>query len=234
MNSVLKKRKLFPSIFECVFSIPKTIYFNFKVLPFKKAIKLPFFVSCYTKLSGVNKKTFICEFDTVKTFMSRIGIAGSGNGYVSTKRSVIFIRPGGKIIVKGIVAFSRNIYIEAKGGTIVFGNNIRTNVNCHISSELSTIYIGENCVFGWNCTVKNCDGHFILENNDKKINNIDVNIGDHCWICSNSSILKGGYLGDNCVLAYGSILTNKISEKPNVLYGGYPAKIIKENINWAE
>ena len=234
MASLFKKRKLFPTIFECIFSIPKTIYFNFKVLPIKQAFKLPFFVSCYTKLRGVNRKTFICDFDNVQTFMSRIGIAGSGNGYILSKRSAIFIRNGGKVILKGKVGFSRNIYIEAKGGTIIFGNNIKTNVNCHISSEKSLISIGDNTVFGWNCSVKNCDGHSIIENDHMLDNSKDVFIGKHCWVCSNSSILKGGYLGDDCVLAFGSIMTKKISDQTNLLYGGYPAKILKEKISWTE
>lgn len=234
MPNSLKKRKLFPSLFECVFSLPKTIYFNFKVLPFKQAIKLPFFVSCYTKLHGVNKKTFICKFTNIKTFMSRIGIAGSGNGYILTKRSAIFIRPGGKVFVKGRVAFSRNIYIEAKGGTIVFGDNIKTNVNCHISSEKSNITIGDNTVFGWNCSIKNCDGHSIVDKKVSTVNHKDVHIGNHCWICSNSTILKGGFLADNCVLAYGSILTKKLSDTSNILYGGNPARVLKEDIEWTE
>lgn len=232
MLNFFEKRKLFPSLFECVMSIPKTIFFNFRVLPFRKAIKLPFFVSCYTKLKGVNKKSFICDFEDVHMFMSRIGIAGSGNGYIVSKRSAIFIKNQGKIIVKGPVGLSRNLYLEAKGGTIIFGSGVKMNVNCHIASEKALVEIGDETVFGWNCTIKNCDGHFVVEENQKKSNCSDVFIGKHCWICSNATILKGGYLGSNCILSYGSLLTKKVSHDSNLLYGGVPAHIIKKNVNW--
>lgn len=45
MNNYLKKRRLHPSILELAFSLPKTIWFNLKVLPFKVAIKLPWVCS---------------------------------------------------------------------------------------------------------------------------------------------------------------------------------------------
>ena len=232
MLSLLKKRKIHPSLMELLLSLPKTIWFNFRVLPFKEAIKLPFFVSYHVKIRGVNKKTFICTFKNAKTFMSRIGIAGSGHGYINTSRSAIYIKDGGKIIIEGAVGFSRNIYLEAKGGTIRFGDGVKTNVNCHISSENSLISIGNDTVFGWDCCVKNCDGHHIIYNGERIKNNEDIIIGNHCWICSHSTILKGGFMADDCILAYGSILTKKISEESHLLFGGYPARIIKEHVDW--
>lgn len=232
MNKMFNKRRMYPSVFELVFSLPKTIWFNFKVLPFKKAIKLPFFVSCYTKVKGVNKKTFICNFDKATRFMSRIGIAGSGQGVISTKRSAIYIKNGGKIIIEGTVGLSRNIYLEAKGGVIKIGDGFKTNVNCHIASEKSSIIIGHDVVLGWDCCIKNCDGHRLIVNGISIDNSKDIVIGNHCWICSHSTILKGGYLGDDCVLAYGSILTKKISSESNILYGGIPARVIKDKVNW--
>lgn len=40
------------NIAEILFSIPKTIFFNFKVLPIKSAIKMPFVVSYHVKMGG--------------------------------------------------------------------------------------------------------------------------------------------------------------------------------------
>lgn len=37
----------------------------------------------------------------------------------------------------------------------------------------------------------------------------------------------------NSVVAYGALVTNTI-DRENVLYGGVPAKMIKENISWRE
>lgn len=232
MSNKLSKRKLHPSIWEIIFSFPKTICFNYRVLPFKKAIKLPIFVSCYTKIKGANKKNFICNFDEVSFGMCRIGISGSETGLLIKKKSLLYIHNNGKIVLNGSVALSRGIYLEANGGVITFGNNTKMNTGCYIEAEKSSITIGNDCSFGWNCVLKNCDGHFIIENGKTLDNSSDIVVGNHCWVCSEASILKGGYLGNNCVLAYKSILTKKISDNEGCLYAGSPAKIIKENINW--
>ncbi len=232
MSTRLKKRRLHPSIWELVLSIPKTIYFNFKVLPFKRAIKLPFFVSLHLKIKGVNRKNFITNFDKYSFGLCRIGISGSETGLLIKKKGLLFIHNGGKIFVNGPISLSRGIYLECNGGLITFGKDIKMNTGCYIESEKASITIGDSCSFGWNCVVKNCDGHHIICDGQPLSNKGDITIGNHCWICSEATILKTGYLGNDCVLAYRSLLTKKLSEDSNILYGGQPAKILKKNINW--
>lgn len=232
MSKYLKKRRLHPSLFELFFSLPKTIWFNLKVLPFKVAIKLPFFVSCHTKIKGVNKKTFICSIKNPKFGVCRIGISGSETGLLIKKTSLLYIHNGGKIYINGPISISRGAYIEANNGLIIFGQNLKMNTGCYVEAETSNIEIGDNCSFGWNCVIKNCDGHHIIYNGKKSSNNGDIHIGNHCWVCSEASILKNAYLPDGSVLAYKSILTKKITDKSGKLFAGIPAKVIKEDINW--
>ena len=52
-------------------------------------------------------------------------------------------------------------------------------------------------------------------------------------VCAYATVLKGVCIKKNSVVAYGALLTNTI-DKENVLYGGVPAKMIKENISWRE
>lgn len=232
MAGFLKRRKMHPSLAEIIFSLPKTIWFNFKVLPFKKAIKLPFFVSCHVKIKGVNKKTFKCNIDKPSFGMSRIGIAGTENGLLIKKKGILFIHDGGTIIIDNCVSLSRGIFIECYNGTLSFGRDVKMNNGCFVKCANANITIGDGSAFGWGCSLQNSDGHFIVENGKELENKGDIHIGKHCWICSEASILKNGYLGDDCVLAYKSILTKKISDKSGCLYAGIPAKLIKENITW--
>lgn len=232
MSKSLKKRRLHPSIFEIIFSLPKTFFFNLKVFRFRTAIRMPIFVSCYTKIKGVNRKNFICSLDRPRFGTCRIGISGSETGLLIKKTSLLYIHNGGKIIINGPISISRGAYIEANDGVIIFGSNVKMNTGCYVESEKSKIEIGNDCSFGWNCVIKNCDGHHIINGDQEVENHGDIFIGNHCWLCSESSVLKNGYLGDDCILAYKSILTKKISTKSGCLYAGTPAKIVKGNINW--
>ncbi|WP_434640817.1 DapH/DapD/GlmU-related protein [Thermoanaerobacterium thermosaccharolyticum] len=74
------------------------------------------------------------------------------------------------------------------------------------------------------------DFHYVIENGNKKINTDDIIIGDHVWIGSNVSILKGVRIENNSIIAANTVVTKDIPQ--NCLVAGNPAKIVKENISW--
>lgn len=229
-----RKECLHPSLFELLLSIPKSIWFNFKVLPFKKAIFLPFLVSWHVKIKGVNRKNFICNFGTCKFAQSRIGLSGYEGGFCKNKRGLLYMSNGGQIIVNGRIGLSRGIIIICKGGKIIFGNNVRMNDSCVLSCESGSITLNDNVAFGWDCSVKNCDGHQIIVDGKAKQNYGDIIIGKHCWVCSHSTILKNVTLGENCIVGYGSILTKADANASGIIYAGNPAKPIKNKVDWIE
>lgn len=53
-----------------------------------------------------------------------------------------------------------------------------------------------------------------------------IKIGKNCWIGSKVTVLDGVDLGDNCVVAAGSVVTKSFGD--HVVLGGVPAKVIKE------
>ena len=72
-----------------------------------------------------------------------------------------------------------------------------------------------------------CDGHSIDGKTDE---GIPIAIGNNVWIGSKSIILKGVKLGDNVIVAAGSVVTKSFAG--NVMIGGNPAGIIKEGCRW--
>jgi maltose O-acetyltransferase len=50
-------------------------------------------------------------------------------------------------------------------------------------------------------------------------------IGNNCWIGTSAIILPGTTLGNNCIVAAGSIVNGEF--KDNSLIGGNPAKFIR-------
>ena len=51
------------------------------------------------------------------------------------------------------------------------------------------------------------------------------------WICAEVDILKGTKIENDCVVGYRSCVSN-LKSNSNQLIGGYPAKILKENVTW--
>lgn len=77
-------------------------------------------------------------------------------------------------------------------------------------------------------TIFDFEAHGTLPNERRKLGDKkEVIIGNNVWIGSKVIILKGAKIGDNSIIAAGSVVLGK--EYPsNVIIGGNPAKVIKE------
>lgn len=220
------------NIGEIILSIPKTIYFNFKILPFEKAVKLPVFISHNVRLRGVNRNTFFIKGEDLATASIRIGFGGSRFSAGNGKKGLICIS-NGSITIGVRTGLSQGIVLDAKNANITVGEHFRCNYCTTISCEDDDIVIGDEVVFGWNIIIRNNDGHYMIADDETKSNHATINIGSHVWICAESTVLKRVKLGDNCVVGYGSIVS-KANGEPNCLYAGTPAQIIRRGINWKE
>lgn len=206
-------------------SIPKTIYFNFRCFPLKTALRLPVLISYRTRILEIHRGmiTFDCS---PYSFMIKIGFGGS-DGVID--RGSFICLESGCVTFNGKAAFSAGISLR-NSGELSFGNNFWSNKNCTIWCS-KKIRFGENVLLGWNIVFRDSDGHLIIDNGEPRPVSGKIEIGNHCWICSESHVLKSSKLGNDCVLGYGSLLTSKY-DKHNALLVGRPAKLIKENINW--
>lgn len=100
----------------------------------------------------------------------------------------------------------------APEGKVEIGGNCFFNNGCSLNAN-ELISIGEGTLFGEN--VKVYDHNHKFRNKDKPIKeqgfkNEKVLIGSHCWIGSNVVILKGTYIGDNCVIGAGCVVSGII------------------------
>ena len=89
------------------------------------------------------------------------------------------------------------------------------------------IEIGYDFICAWDVFISDSDWHSIENNHHQK----DIKIGDHVWIANNTNILKGTVIGNNCVVSSCSKISNKVYGD-NLLIGGIPAIVLKENISW--
>lgn len=226
------KRNYFIDHFiEGILSIPKTLYFNFSVLPLRQALKLPVFVSYKVKLRGVNSRTV--KINGKLTFASiRIGLGASRFSVECSRKGLISIE-NGLIEIGERTGLSEGVILDAKNAKITLGKHFRCNYATMIVAENDDIVFGDEVVLGWHVNIRNFDGHCIVENGIRKPNSGKIIIGNHVWICAHSDILKGVRIGNDSVVGYGSLVTKEFSDS-NILIAGRPAKIIKQSINWEE
>lgn len=91
--------------------------------------------------------------------------------------------------------------------SLVLGDHFRCNYSTTIDCTDENIVFGNDVVLGWNVTVKNNDGHTVIQNGRQKKKADSVYIGNHVWLCSYSTVLKGVNVGNHCVVGYGSLFT---------------------------
>jgi len=137
-------------------------------------------------------------------------------------------------ISKNCILKDLHIWIEGDNNKVTIGEGTtveQMQIAC-VGYEENKIIIGNDCMFSSGIRVVNTDSHSIISLDNKlRINpEKDVVIGNHVWVGADSKILKGVTIGDNSVIAMNSVVTKDIS--CNCIYGGVPAKLIKENITW--
>ncbi len=203
-----------------VLSLPKSVWFNFRCLPFRTAVKLPFLISYDTKLMELHRG-IICLDCEPKRFMIKFGIGGTLK--IDSQKAKIFLEKG-EIHFKGKAVFSRG-NVLANRGCLTIGDHFFANTSCTVWC-LNRMTIGEDCLLGWGVMMRDSDGHEVEGIEEK-----EVTIGDHCWLCSESVILKNSAMGDGSILGYRGVLTKPHKNK-NVLLAGMPAVIKKEGVHW--
>lgn len=94
-----------------------------------------------------------------------------------------------------------------------------------------SVKIGCNCLIGANVTITDYDFHSVnpegrrYNSDSEEIGCSSVIIENNVWLGMNAIVLKGVTIGENSVIAAGSVVTKSIP--PNCIACGNPAKIIK-------
>ena len=126
----------------------------------------------------------------------------------------------------------KNLYIEPNfkcdyGFNIEFGDNVYINFDCVIL-DCAKVKIGDNCLIAPQVGIYAATHPVLLEERMTGLEYAkDIVIGNNCWLGGHSTICPGVTLGNNVIVAAGSVVTKSFGD--NVIIGGNPAKIIREN-----
>ena len=209
-------------------SFQKSLWFNFKYMPFKEAIHLPILMSSSVQIRHCYRGCF--KF----TEGVRFGIVQIGyidNNVNFTERSCLNIQ--GTVIIHGTGNhyFGGGLRLKVhKGAVVEFGNNLGVSNYARINVA-KRITIGNDNMWSYEVNIMDTDSHLIFDETGKRINPPkEVCIGNTVWLASKCTILKGVSIPEGTIVAAGSIISKSISETNCVVTS--ESKIIRRNVRW--
>jgi acetyltransferase-like isoleucine patch superfamily enzyme len=115
-------------------------------------------------------------------------------------------------------------FYTAGGNEIRIGRNVFVNQNCTFY-DLGGLDIGDDVMIGPNVSILTASHP--LDPSQRRSTSIGrpIRIERNVWIAAGATIIGGVTVGENSVVAAGSVVTKDIP--PNTLAGGNPARVIR-------
>lgn len=140
-----------------------------------------------------------------------------------------------KIIIHSHVVINDCTFcMEDDNNVIEIFDNTWINPKVELAAlEGTRIVIGKDCMFSAYITLRTSDSHSVLNaTNGLRINPPkDIIIGNHVWIGSGVTVLKGSVIGDDCVVSTKALLSGK-QYPPQSVIAGNPAIVKKSGVSW--
>lgn len=206
----------------------KTVYFNFKKFPIATAYKLPVFFYGPVKFSNISGTAMIDA--PVKR-----GMIGFGQRYEmsSIHKGIAEIRIEGRIVFEGDFQFGKDYFLYVGSeGIMKCGNmsGIGSNSTVVCTQEIT---LGSYARISSEARIIDTDFHVMLNSVTKERYPVyaSVSIGSFNYVSARVTIAKGTRTPDYCTVASNSLCNKDYTALGNnILIGGYPAKLLKENI----
>jgi maltose O-acetyltransferase len=112
--------------------------------------------------------------------------------------------------------FGRNIHV---------GDRFYANYDCTILDG-APVMIGNDVLFGPKVGLYTSNHLFDVK--ERQLGGCiakSIQIGNHCWLGANTSVMPGVVIGDNTIIGAGSVVTHNIPA--NVIAAGSPAQVIR-------
>jgi len=207
----------------------KTLYFNFKVFPFRQARKLPVFLYGKVCLDYIYRGCL--SLKQVRTRVVRFGGGFYSDIFGNTVRHQTVIHIKGKVYCDSyFTALQGSIISICEGAVLNVGSQVYLNERVTVNAK-ERIDLHDKCRIGWNCQILDTSYHYIVDNGKVSYRTRPVIIGHNTWVANNVQILKGSQLPAYSIVGTGSLVNKDLSQYgEHCLFAGTPAKFIKSGV----
>lgn len=110
------------------------------------------------------------------------------------------------------------------GANITVGSRVFINQGCTIY-DLADVTIGDDVLIGPHVSLITSKHPVAPSLRRSLLVGRPIHIGDHVWLAAGATVIGGVTVGENSVVAAGSVVTHDVP--PNVLVAGNPARIVR-------
>lgn len=214
-------------------SLWRTVYFNFRTMPFRVAVKLPVFIYGRVRLFGLNGKV-VFENTPVKRGMVKIGVNGDSFSLFDHTGYVQLGSQKSRIIFEGSCRIALNAKIRVIAGELRLGEGVRIGSDTKIICNGGRLSIGKYSGITFACTVMNSSFHYTYDIKKGGYCNrtSPIEIGAYNWIGNQTTILGKCKTKDFTIVGTGSLLNHDFTkcEGDYPLIAGRPAKIVRTGL----
>lgn len=205
--------------------VVKTIYINFRLLPFTQAIKLPILIYGKTKIFSLRGRCIIHA--PIKFGMIQFG---ARNKVISISCDKTYIR------IDGNVHFYGKAYLQTGCEFNIIAGELHIGEKAKLAEQVqlvccSFIKIGNNTRISTRTVLMDNNFHFILNRTKRIVRPCkgEIVIGNNCWIGRNSFVYKNTNIPDNVIVAANSVLKGDYSNisKYSILSGNPAIEVAK-------
>jgi acetyltransferase-like isoleucine patch superfamily enzyme len=207
----------------------KTLYFNLKKFPFSTAQKLPVYFYGNVKLKDISGKIVINA--PIKS-----GMIGFGQPYeiITRSKGTAEFSLQGEMIFNGHVQFGKDYLIHvAPSATLKMGNMSSLGHSGKIICY-DKITFGDYARVGYESQLCDTTVHQMIDTvtGEKYPLTGSIELGNYNYISNRVTILSKTVTPDFCTIASNSLCAKDYTSfGNNILIGGMPAKLIKNNIS---
>jgi acetyltransferase-like isoleucine patch superfamily enzyme len=179
----------------------------------------------------VGRRFIVRGASRIHTHGGRLELGLLEQGF-SHPRDTGLLRVKGRLDVHGNVRIGRgNRWDIGTGAQVSVGPETYFSADVLLVAT-TNVEVGSNCAIGWGTQILDDDFHLLRVAGHDRPRRGAVRLGDHVWVGSRVTLLRGTHVAAGSVIASNSVLRGDFPE-PGSLIAGNPARVVRSGVEWS-